>query len=58
MSMTLERNRRIPLFFELCSGSTPDVVTLKGSVNAIKDAILKIEIILDRGIISHENLSL
>ncbi|MCL4480358.1 MAG: hypothetical protein M1113_02595 [Candidatus Thermoplasmatota archaeon] len=58
MSMVMERSRNIPLFFEVYSGSIPDVVTLKRSVNAIKDAIPKIEIILDRGFFSHENLDL
>jgi len=58
MSMILERRRRIPLSFEVYSGSIPDVVTLKRSVHIIKDAIPKIEIILDRGFFSHENLDL
>ncbi len=58
MSMVLERSRRIPLFFEVYSGSIPDVVTLKRTVQSIKNTIPKIEIILDRGFFSHENLDL
>jgi len=58
MSMILERRRRIPLFFEAYGGSIPDVVTLKRTVQSIKDAIPKIEIILDRGFFSYENLDL
>jgi transposase len=58
MGMVLERNRRIPLFFEVYSGSIPDVVTLKRTMHSIKDAIPRIEIILDRGFFSRENLDL
>ena len=58
MSMVMERSRNIPLFFEVYSGSIPDVVTLKRTVQSIKNTIPKIEIILDRGFFSHENLSL
>ena len=58
MSMVMERSRNIPLFFEVYSGSIPDVVTLKRTVEGIRKLIPKIEIILDRGFFSHENLSL
>jgi transposase len=58
MGMVLERSRRIPLFFEVYSGSIPDVVTLKRTVENIRKMIPKIEIILDRGFFSYENLRL
>ena len=58
MSMVLERSRRIPLFFEVYSWSIPDVVTLKRTVEGIRKLIPGIEIILDRGFFSHENLDL
>ena len=58
MGIVLERSRRIPLFFEVYSGSIPDVVALKRTVQSIKNTIPKIEIILDRGFFSHENLDL
>ncbi len=58
MGMVMERSRNIPLFFEIHSGSIPDVVTLKRTVEGIRKLIPKIEIILDRGFFSHENLSL
>ena len=58
MSMVMERSRNIPLFFEVYSGSIPDVVTLKRTVQSIKNTISKIKIILDRGFFSNENLSL
>ena len=58
LGMVMERSRNIPLFFEIYSGSIPDVVTLKRTVEGIRKLIPKIEIILDRGFFSHENLSL
>ena len=54
----MERSRNIPLFFEIYSGSIPDVVTLKRTVESIRNLIPKIEITLDRGFFSHENMSL
>jgi transposase len=39
MSLVLERSRRKPLFFEIYGGSIPDVVTLKRTVQSIKDTI-------------------
>ena len=58
MGMVMERSRNIPLFFEIYSGSIPDVVTLKRTVEGIRKLIPKIEIILDRGFFSYENLNL
>ena len=58
MGMVMERSRNIPLFFEIYSGSLPDVVTLRRTVEVIRKLIAGIEIILDRGLLSHENLSL
>ena len=56
--MVMERSRNIPLFFEIYSGSIPDVVTLKRIVEGIRKLIPKMEIVLDRGFFSYENLSL
>ncbi len=58
LGMVLERSRNIPLFFEIYSGSIPDVVTLKRTVEGIWKLIPKMEIILDMGFFSHENLIL
>ena len=58
LGMVMERSRNMPLFFEIYSGSIPDVVTLKRTVESIRKLIPKIEIILDRGFFSHENLDL
>ena len=58
LGMVMERSRNIPLFFEIYRGSIPDVVTLKRTVEGIRKLIPKIEIILDWGFFSHENLSL
>ena len=58
LGMVMERSRNIPLFFEICSGSIPDVVTLKRMVEGIRKLIPKMEIVLDRGFFSYENLRL
>ena len=58
LGMVMERSRNIPLFFEIYSGSIPDVVTLKRTVEGIRKLIPKMEIIPDRGFFSYENLSL
>ncbi len=58
LGMVMERTRNIPLFFEIYGGSIPDVVTLKSTVEGIRKLIPKIEIVLDRGFFSHENLRL
>ena len=58
LGMVMERSRNIPLFFEIYSGSIPDVVTLKRTVEGIRKLIPKMEIVLDKGFFSHENLSL
>ncbi len=57
LSMVMERSRNIPLFFDICSGSIPDVVTLKRTFEGIRKLIPKMEIVLDRGFF-YENLSL
>ena len=43
MGMVMERSRNIPLFFEIYSGSIPDVVTLKRTVEGIRKLIPKME---------------
>jgi transposase len=58
MGLVMERPRKIPLFFEIYSGSIPDVVTLKRTVEGIGKLIPKMEIIPDRRFFSHENLIL
>ena len=58
MGMVMERSRNIPLFFEIYRRSIPHVVTLKRTVEGIRKLIPKMEIILDRGFFSYENLSL
>ena len=58
LGMVLERSRNIPLFFEIYSGSIPDVVTLKRTVEGIRKLIPKMEIVLDRGFFSYENIRL
>jgi transposase len=58
LGMVMERSRNRPLFFEIYSGSIPDVVTLKRTMESFRKLIPKIEIILDRGFFSHENLDL
>ena len=54
----MEISRNMPLFFEIYSGSIPHVVTLKRTAESTRKLIPKIEIILDSGFFSHENLSL
>ncbi len=58
LGMALERSRNIPLFFEIYSGSIPDVVTLKRTDVGIRKLIPKMEIIIDMGFFSYENLIL
>ena len=58
LSMVMERNRRVPLYFEMYSGSIPDVVTLRRTMDQVKPMIPGIEIILDRGFFSLDNLKL
>ncbi len=58
LGMVMERSRNIPLFFEIYSGSIHDIVTLKRTVESIRKLIPKMEIILDRGFFSYDNLSL
>ncbi|MCL4356968.1 MAG: transposase [Candidatus Thermoplasmatota archaeon] len=58
LGMVMERSRNMPLFFEIYGGSIPDVAILKRTVEGIRKLIPKIEIILDRGFFSYENLSL
>ena len=56
LSMVMERSRRIPLYFEMYSGSIPDMVTLRRTKDQVKPMIPGIEIILDRGFFSMNNL--
>ncbi len=57
-SMVMEKDRRIPLYYEMYPGSIPDVVTLKRTVDYLSPLIRDVEIILDRGFFSLENLKL
>jgi len=56
LSLVMEKDRDIPLFFEIYPGSIPDVVTLKRVISALSPMIADIAIILDRGFFSLENL--
>jgi len=56
LSLVMEKDRRIPLFFEIYPGSIPDVVTLKRVISTLSPMIASIAIILDRGFFSLENL--
>ena len=52
LSMVMERDRRVPLFISKNSGSIPDMVTLRRTMDRVKPMIPGIEIILDRGFFS------
>ena len=56
LSMVMERNSRVPLFISKNSGSIPDVITLRRTMDRVKPMIPGIEIILDRGFFSMNNL--
>ncbi len=56
LSMVMEKDRNIPLFFEIYPGSIPDVVTLKRVISTLSPMIADIAIILDRGFFSLENI--
>ncbi len=56
--MVLEKNRRLPISFEVYSGSILDVVTLKRGAENLRSAIPDMEITLDRGFFSYENLAI
>ncbi|MCL4328827.1 MAG: hypothetical protein M1410_04520 [Candidatus Thermoplasmatota archaeon] len=58
LGMVMERKRRVPLYFEMYSGSIPDVVTLGRTMEQVKPMITGIEIILDRGFFSLDNLKI
>ena len=52
----MEKKRRLPMDLEVYRGSITDVVTLKRTVENLRDAMPDIEIILDRDFFSHQNL--
>ncbi|MGC8726359.1 MAG: IS1634 family transposase, partial [Thermoplasmata archaeon] len=56
LAMVMEKNRRIPLGFEIYPGSIPDMVTLERFVNNIFSKSGSMFLILDRGFFNHENL--
>ena len=57
-SMLMEKRRGIPLYYELYPGSIPDIVTLKRTIEYLSPRIREMEIILDRGFFSVDNLRL
>ncbi len=57
-SMVMEKDRRIPLYYEMYPGSITDVVTLKRTIDYLSPFISDMEIILDRGFFSLDNLRL
>lgn len=58
LSMVMEKRRKVPLYYELYPGSIPDIVTLKRTIEYLSPFIQEIEIILDRGFFSLDNLRL
>lgn len=56
--MVMERERRVPLFFEIYPGSITDIITLRTTMDYLKPLIPSISLILDRGFFSLENLRL
>ena len=57
LSMVIEKERKVPIYFELYPGSIPDVVTLERTVKYLKPMILSISLILDRGFFSLDNMN-
>ena len=58
LSMVMEKDRKIPLHFELYPGSIPDVITLRRTVEYLRPMIETVSLILDRGFFSLDNLRL
>ena len=56
LSLVMDRDRRIPLFFEIYPGSIPDVITLHRTVDYLKPVIPVISLVLDRGFFSLDSL--
>ncbi len=48
----------IPLYYELYPGSIPDIVTLRRTIEYLSPRISEMEIVLDRGFFSVDNLRL
>lgn len=57
-SLIMEKSRKVPIYYELYPGSIPDVVTLKRTIEYLSPFIREIEIVLDRGFFSLDNLRL
>lgn len=55
-SLLIEKYRRIPLFFEIYTGSIPDVDMLKSVIPMLSPMIESIAVILDHKFFSLENL--
>ena len=58
LSLVMERDRQVPLSFEIYPGSIPDVTTLRRTVEHLHPVISDIALILDRGFFSLDNLRL
>ena len=58
LSLIMERDRHLPLSFEIYPGSIPDVTTLRRAVEQLQPVISDIALILDRGFFSMDNLRL
>ena len=56
--MLMEKRRGIPLYYELYPGSIPDIVTLRRTIEYLSPRIGEMEIVLDRGFFSVDNLRL
>ena len=58
LGMVMERERKVPLFFEIYPGSIPDIITLRRTVEYLMPMIPVISLVLDRGFFSLDNLRL
>jgi len=57
LSMVLDRDQRLPIFFRTLSGSVPDVVSLGTTSQLLRELGLKeFSFVLDRGFHSHDNI--
>ena len=57
-SPVLEKERRIPISFEICPGSVPDVVTLQKMIEFLSELMDNVLIILDSAFFTLHNISL
>jgi transposase len=58
LSLSTEKKRNVPLYFEVYPGSIPDISTLERTMEYLSTIIKEIELILDRVLFSLDNLRL